>query len=263
VKVLKALLIFSILNTSANANIFYDAGNWFEGAWNTVWNWAEHNPGLAIVSSVAIVGVTEPIVLSEAAMTVIAPVYGTWTQFTEYVAENTVSRASARYMNTTVDRELYLEMQATLRGDAVSVAQRSRFALNANNPAYSRTSWIMQNGAPTRMPLSEVTAVLPHNPVEIAALGGVMSALVLGVGYVGYNMVADGVDWSEDTLNSAIIKINDGSCWLANGAYDDCKDFLITQLKDEDDNDTDNVSFFKQTISKNEDVLISNMELEF
>jgi hypothetical protein len=33
-----------------------------------VWNWAEHNPGLAIVSSVAIIGVTEPIVLSEAAI---------------------------------------------------------------------------------------------------------------------------------------------------------------------------------------------------
>ena len=260
---LRTFFIVLVISTSTNANVFYDVEDWVEGAWGTVWNWAEHNPGLAIVSSVAIIGVTEPIILSEAAMTVIAPVYGTWTQFTEYVAENTVSRASARYMNTTVDRELYLEMQATLRGDAVSVAQRSRFALNANNPAYSRTSWIMQNGAPTRMPLSEVTAILPHNPVEIAALGGVMSALIIGVGYVGYNMAADGLDWSEDTLNSGIIKINNGACWLANGAYDDCKDFLITELKVEDENDTDNSSFFKQDIHKNEDFMIDNMELVF
>lgn len=281
---IKVILLSCFISFSANANIFYDVEDWVGGAWDTVWNWAQHNPGLAIVSSVAVVGVTEPIILSEAAMTVIAPVYGAWEGIASYVAESTFPRGAGRvaanearlelqmevFTVESADAEMYVMTNegASIMGEGSIPSTDAYFQTSEDffdDPAFYSEAYATKDGEVMRLSAGEIGQILPRDPKQVAFYGGVLSALVLSAGYFGYNMVANGVDWSEGALNSGIIKINNGACWLANGAYDDCKNFLITELKIEDNekNDTDNITFFKQVIYTNEEFIIGNEELVF
>ncbi len=281
---IKVIALSFFISASVNANVFYDVEDWVGGAWDTVWNWAEHNPGLAIVSSVAVVGVTEPIVLSEAAMTVIAPVYGAWEGIASYVAENTFPRGAGRVAASEIRLELQMEvftvesadaeMYVMTSGDASIMGEGSIPSTDAyfqtsadffDDPAFYSEAYATQNGEVVRLSAGEIGQILPRDPKQVAFYGGVLSALVLSAGYFGYNMVANGVDWSEGALNSGIVTINNGACWLANGGYDDCKDFLITELKINVDekNKTDNETFFKRIVYSDEDFIIGNEELVF
>lgn len=281
---IRVMILSLLLSTSVNANIFYDAGNWIEGAWDSAWDWAGHNPGLAMVSSVAVVGVTEPILLSEAAMTVIAPVYGAWEGIASYVAESTFPRGAAEVASNeatlvlqmevftveSADAEMYVMTNdaSAIMGDGALPSTDAYFQTSDSffdDPVTHSDTYAVRNGEAVKLSAGEIRQILPRDPRQVAFYGGVLSALVLGSGYVGYNIIANGMDWSENNLNSAIIKINDGACWLANGAYDDCKNFLITELKieDVDKNTTDNQSFFKQVVHVEEDFIIGNEELVF
>ncbi|VVM22439.1 hypothetical protein BSPWISOXPB_4324 [uncultured Gammaproteobacteria bacterium] len=72
---MKILLSFLlVLTLSVKADFFGDIGDWFEGAANDTGDWfttayddtssyISHNPGISILSGLAIVGVTEPLAL--------------------------------------------------------------------------------------------------------------------------------------------------------------------------------------------------------
>jgi hypothetical protein len=52
-----------VVSLSVKADFFGDIGDWFEGAWNDTGDYISHNPGISILSGLAIVSVTEPLAL--------------------------------------------------------------------------------------------------------------------------------------------------------------------------------------------------------
>lgn len=255
-KLIKAIL-FSLMLTGTtqamSSNWFEEAWNdstdWIETAWNDTWDWASHNPGLAIVASVAIVGVTEPIVLSQVAMTFIAPVYAGWTQISSFIAKQTITQAEVDAINVVVRDQLYIEGTMGRRAT-------SQFILNSRNPAYTNT-FVREGGMIRRVAFHEITQILPSNPVELASIGGVLAAVVMGSGYMIYNTVVDGVDWSVGAFNEVIIVINDSACWLANGSHGDCENFIIGEvITHAIDKNDDNKSFSNPVVNEHDDFLL-------
>jgi hypothetical protein len=71
---MKILLSFLlVISLSVKADFFGDIGDWFEGAWNDTGDYISHNPGISILSGLAIVSVTEPLALPWVAMGVVTP----------------------------------------------------------------------------------------------------------------------------------------------------------------------------------------------
>jgi hypothetical protein len=44
-----------VVSLSVKADFFGDIGDWFEGAWNDTGDYISHNPGISILSGLAIV----------------------------------------------------------------------------------------------------------------------------------------------------------------------------------------------------------------
>lgn len=273
--VLSIILVFS---TSTRANVLVDVGNWVEGAanstdswvegaandtfnwvegagksveiaWNDTeywvehaaedtWEFATHNPAIAIVSTIAFIGVTAPFVLGEIGMTIITPLVVGW----KFAMEEAAS--------TIVQVGMSGEKLLTGPNLATDIYEMSPLSTPDMFLQTRNTTWFT-----TELKIESVSAILPKNPVQVASYGGVMSALILGAGYAVYHIGKAGLRWSEGALNDVIDVTNDVTCWLANGKHDDCTSFKIGKIKidDVEDNKTDNHSFFKQIIRMGED----------
>lgn len=261
------LSIALVLSTSTNANVLVDVGSWLNGAGQSVgeafkdsenwvadaavnsetwvvnaaedtWEFATHNPAVAIVSTIAIVGVTFPFVLSEIGMTVVTPLI---------VGYNFIMEEAA---STIVQVGMSGEKLITGPNLATDIYEMSPLSTPDMFLQTRNTTWFT-----TELKVESVSSILPKNPVQVASYGGVMSALILGSGYAIYHMGQAGVRWSEVALNDVIGVTNDVSCWMVNGANEDCTSFEIGKIKidDAEENKTDNNSFFKQIIRMGED----------
>jgi len=215
-----------------------DSEDWVEQAAEDTWDFATHNPAIAIVSTIAFVGVTAPFVLSEIGMTIITPLVVGW----KFAMEEAAS--------TIVQVGMSGEKLLTGPNLATDIYEMSPLSTPDMFLQTRNTTWFT-----TELKVESVSAILPKNPVQVASYGGVMSALILGAGYAVYHMGKAGLRWSEGALNDVIDVTNDVTCWLANGKHDDCTSFKIGKIKidDVEDNKTDNHSFFKQIIRMGED----------
>jgi hypothetical protein len=261
------LSIALVLSTSTNANVLVDIGSWVEGAGKSVevafndsedwvvnaaedsetwvvnaaedtWAFATHNPAVAIVSTIAFVGVTFPFVLSEIGMTVVTPLV---------VGYNFIMEEAA---STIVQVGMSGEKLLTGPNLATDIYEMSPLSTPDMFLQTRNTTWFT-----TELKVESVSGILPKNPARVASYGGVMSALILGTGYAIYHIGEAGLRWSEVALNDVIGVTNDVTCWMVNGANEDCTDFEIGKIKidDAEENKTDNTSFFKQIIRMGED----------
>jgi hypothetical protein len=82
------------------------------------------------------------------------------------------------------------------------------------------------------------------------AIGTTIGAIIVGSGYVAYNVAANGITWTRDAMQGVIGGLGDAACWLAHGDHEECKDFVIQDVivGVNERNETDNESFFKANI---------------
>ena len=146
------------------------------------------------------------------------------------------------------DRLARLE-EETFRHDAASIVR-----LEQRN---QESTFIMRDGRPTRVPKESLKPV-PLSTAKKIAIGTTIGAIIVGSGYVAYNVAANGITWTRDAMQGVIGGLGDAACWLAHGDHEECKDFVIQDVivGVNERNETDNDSFFKSNIRLGEDFIL-------
>ena len=95
-----------VISLSVKADFFGDIGDWFEGAWNDTGDYISHNPGISILSGLAIVSVTEPLALPWVAMGVVTPFVLGY----RYIGGEVVASNAPEFISTGLTRGEAFEM---------------------------------------------------------------------------------------------------------------------------------------------------------
>jgi hypothetical protein len=136
------------------------------------------------------------------------------------------------------------------------------FRMNASDVAgiekfQQESSFILRDGELTRVRTKDLKPA-PMSQAKTTALIAGLSAIIVGAGYAAYNIADKGLIWTKDAVAAAIGGIGDAACWLAYGNHEECDDFVMPDIVVgvNEDNETDNNSFFKPDLKIGEDFIL-------